>query len=96
MTQPNEPAMPTTIKETDLGFTPLFYLLDLNKNELRSIAVREIVNNGYEGVSLKESNIGWSINPIKIGKGFISLGKFDFTEIFTEAICHASTNPSKQ
>jgi hypothetical protein len=71
-------------------FTPVFYLLDKNPNELKSIAVKEISENGYEGVYFKRWATGWSTGPIKIGKGFIRLGQFDFTENIDEAIKHAS------
>lgn len=75
----------------DFPFKPLFFLLDKNPNEIRSIAVEKEIKDGYEGLSFKEWNTGWSINPFKIGKGFISNGKFDFTENFDEAVKHAST-----
>jgi hypothetical protein len=74
-----------------LYFKPMFFLLDKNPNELRSIAVEKIVDDVYHGYSLKEWNTGWSINPFKIGKGYITNSKsFDFTENFDEAIQHAS------
>lgn len=78
------------ITNPEFSFEPIFYLMDLNRNELSSIAVEKVVKDGYEGVSFKEDNTGWSISPIKIGKGFISNGKFDFTEDFQEAVRHAS------
>jgi len=81
--------MTNQLTTEDIGFEPLFYLLDLNRNELRSMAIEKIHENGYEGVSFMEWNTGWSINPVKIGKGFISLGQFDFTENLQEAINHA-------
>lgn len=71
------------------SFQPAFFLLDKNPNELRSIAVEKISDVEYEGVSFKEWNTGWSISPIKIGKGFISKSDFDFTESIDEAIEHA-------
>lgn len=76
--------------ETDFLFKPLFYLLDLNRNELRSIAIQSASDIGFEGISFKENNTGWSLNPIKIGRGYISLGNFDFTEQFEEAKRHSS------
>lgn len=83
--------MSKELLETDFGFKPLFYLLDKNRNELSSIAVERIDDVGYHGISFKEWNTGWSLNPIKIGKGFISLSDFDFTEKFQEAKNHASS-----
>jgi hypothetical protein len=78
-----------------LGFPPLFYLLDLTRDEhgrLRSIAVEKSTDEQFEGISFTEDNTGWSLNPIKIGRGYISRTMFDFTEDFQEAANHASLN----
>lgn len=71
-------------------FEPVFYLLDKNPYELRSVAVEKVGKHGYEGVVFKESNLGWEVNPFKIGKGYIANSNFDFTENFEEAKFHAS------
>lgn len=74
------------------GFPPLFYLLELTRDEhgrLSSIAVEKYNDIGFEGICFKKDNTGWSSGPIKIGRGFISRGKFDFTESFQEAEKHA-------
>jgi len=57
---------------------------------MKSIAVEREDGEGYYGIYFKEWNTGWSAGPIKIGKGYISNGSFDFTENFQEAIDHAS------
>lgn len=75
------------------GFRPLFYLLNLSRDEhgrLSSIAVEKATEEQFEGICFKEDNTGWSLNPIKIGRGFISRSKFDFTEDFQEAEQHAA------
>jgi hypothetical protein len=75
-----------------IGFKPIFFILDKNPNELRSIAVEKIFSDQFHGIAFKEWNTGWSLNPIKIGKGFITNcgDKMDFTQDFEEAIKHAS------
>ncbi len=81
------------MKELDnsyFQFKPLFYLLNMNRNELSSIAVQSVSDIGFEGLCFKEDATGWEVNPIKIGRGFISLAHFDFTEQFEEAKIHAS------
>ncbi len=78
---------------SDFGFAPLFYLLDRKRDEhgrLSSIAVEGATDTHFEGVYIREDNTGWSMNPVKIGRGFISKGNFDFTEIFEDAKAHAA------
>lgn len=75
-----------------IPFEPLFYLMDLDKNQLRSIAVEKLKDGIYEGLCFKEWATGWEINPISIGKIFISRTHFDFTTSFEEAVKHASIN----
>lgn len=71
-------------------FEPLFFLLNTNRNEMKSVAISECLPEGYRGVYFKEWNTGWSTGPTWVGKGCITNGQYDFTEDFETAIKHAS------
>lgn len=62
----------------------------LNKKDHVSIAINFISDNEYRGISFTEHNTGWSLNPIKIGKGWITNSpELDFTKSYDEAFKNA-------
>lgn len=63
-----------------------FFILRLREH--KSIAINIINNNGDEGIMFYKTNLGWSLNPTKIGKGFLSNCRedFDYTNNFNVAL----------
>jgi len=66
-----------------------FYILKLREHE--SIAINFSDDEQYKGYSFYKSNLGWHINPCKIGKGWVTNSKdcIDFTKSFLVAIDNA-------
>lgn len=66
-----------------------FYILNLIENE--SIAINIIDDNCYVGITFYKTNLGWSLSPTKIGKGYLSqiAEHFDYTNNFQLAKDHA-------
>lgn len=63
----------------------------LNYREHTSIAINVIKENHFEGITFYKTNLGWSLNPTKIGRGFIANDKqnLDFTGNFEVAMDNA-------
>lgn len=66
-----------------------FYILNLIEN--KSIAINVIEDNQYTGITFYKTNLGWELNPTKIGKGYLSNMKdaLDYTNDFEKAKQHA-------
>lgn len=63
-----------------------FYIL--NYREHKSIAINFADDNQYKGYTFYKTNLGWSINPTKMGNGYVTnMGdELDFTKSFAVAV----------
>lgn len=81
-----EEVYPTTVEAlSDYDF----YILNLREN--KSIAINMFDDEQYRGITFYKTNLGWSLNPTKIGKGFLTSCKddFDYTKDFELAKSNA-------
>lgn len=77
---------PTDVTQLD---TYDFYILNLI--EKKSIAINVTEDNQYIGITFYKTNMGWELNPTKIGKDYLSQinDHFDYTVNFEKAKNHA-------
>ncbi len=66
-----------------------FFILDKRDNVSIAVFVSEVA--GFNGYTFYKTNLGFSINPTKVGRGFIALqpNRFDFTIDYQEAFNHS-------
>jgi hypothetical protein len=72
---------------TDVEQLSEFDFFIINLREHTSIAINVVEDKQFIGIAFYKTNLGWSFNPTKIGRGYLSNCKedFDYTNNFQVA-----------